>query len=240
MAEECTEFVVEMDCRPPSFKTQKLENGQTLPQETIDEPIILELDDENTVIVVHDVLDQDVIDEIISNEQDLQRTRTELRGHKIPRWEICYTNDGKPFSYSSAKHDSIQYPPHAEKLSELMLDQVKLAIPDNKYTIRSHGISLLYSKDIDRGGSISAHSDVADRIEAQWGLIGILSLGQARWMRFRDIKTKQFINVKLRHNSFAFMHGPTFQQKYTHQIDKLNENEEIGNRLSINIRYLSK
>lgn len=237
MAEDGIEFVVEMDCRTPSFKAQKLENGQTLAQESIDEQIILELDDENTVIVYHDVLSQEMIDEIISNEQDLKRTRTELRGHKIPRWEICYTNDGKPFSYSRVKHDSIQYPPHVEKLSELMLDQVKTAIPDNKYTVRSHGISLLYSKDIDRGGSISAHSDV---VTMKWGLIGVLSLGQARWMRFRDIKTKQFINVKLRHNSFAFMHGPTFQQKYTHQIDKLNENEEVGNRLSINIRYLSK
>ena len=235
MADDSDEFIVEMDCRTPSFRAQTLADGKSLPQEVVDEVVILELDDENIIVILHDVLDDDMIDEIVTSEQDLKRTRTMIRGHPIPRWEICYTNDGKPFSYSKVKHDSIKYPPHVDKLSDLMLKRFAEMIPENKYVVRSHGISLLYSKDLDGGGSISAHSDV---VAMKWGLIAVLSLGQARWMRFRNIETGQFINAKLRHNSFVYMYGPTFQKKYTHQIDKLGTNDEVGNRLSINVRYL--
>jgi hypothetical protein len=36
------------------------------------------------------------------------------------------------------------------------------------------------------------------------------------------------------------MHGPTFQQIYTHQVDKLPNASPIGERLSLNIRFTQK
>jgi hypothetical protein len=35
------------------------------------------------------------------------------------------------------------------------------------------------------------------------------------------------------------MLGPTFQARYTHQIDKLKEGEPIHPRLSLNVRFLA-
>lgn len=71
-----------------------------------------------------------------------------------------------------------------------------------------------------------------------WGIVIIFSLGQTRWLRIRSKKHKsQWINVEMSHNSLLVMSGESFQQRYTHQVDKLTKHDIVGNRLSLNVRF---
>jgi alkylated DNA repair dioxygenase AlkB len=80
----------------------------------------------------------------------------------------------------------------------------------------------------------------SDNENEDWGLVLILSFGQERWLRIRSKKTGQWYNVKAGPNTLIAMYGSTFQEAYTHQVDKLSEDEEVGVRLSLNVRFLPK
>jgi alkylated DNA repair dioxygenase AlkB len=72
-----------------------------------------------------------------------------------------------------------------------------------------------------------------------WGLVLIFSLGQTRWFRIRRKEgDNQYYNIEMKHNSVLLMHGETFQQLYTHQVDKLSKSDAMYYRLSLNIRFL--
>jgi alkylated DNA repair dioxygenase AlkB len=114
-----------------------------------------------------------------------------------------------------------------------ILEAVESSFPDNKYKELSNGVDILYSNEFVRGGSMGAHSDD----EMHWGLVVIFSLGQTRWLRVRKKSNGAFFNVEMRHNSLIAMHGCSFQQLYTHQVDKLYKEEEVQCRLSLNLRF---
>jgi alkylated DNA repair dioxygenase AlkB len=158
-----------------------------------------------------------------------------------PRAEVCYTADGESFVYSNISHKTIKYPEHVSFLIPKMLECVdkhclSKRLPRNTFTMPSHAIDIVYNNAFPRGGSVSAHGDN----EQPWGLVTIMSFGQTRWLRVRNHTTKKFYNVKMMDNSLVAMIGETFQHQYSHQVDKLKENEPIGTRLSLNIRYLKQ
>jgi alkylated DNA repair dioxygenase AlkB len=107
-------------------------------------------------------------------------------------------------------------------------------MPPNPYTELSSGVDIVYSSKFPRGGSIGCHSDD----EMNWGMVIVLSLGQTRYFRVRRKSDGDWVNVKLGHNSLTVMYGPTFQELYTHQVDKLKEGEPVGIRMSMNARFL--
>ena len=220
--------IVEMDCATPRFQKG---------QRKIDSEGIYDLDSNNCLVVVHNAIDPEDIDYVIEQEIKNKRYRPQIRGHFIPRLQMCYTNDGEPLFYSGVHHHSIKYPDHAIDISNLMMEILQEQVPVEEYKVLSDGISLVYSKDVERGGYITAHGDMINR---DWGIICIFSLGQARWMRFRRNSDGEYINVKLRHNSFVYMVGENFQKLYTHQIDKFKDDDEVGDRLSINVRWTRK
>lgn len=158
-----------------------------------------------------------------------------------PRAEVCYTVDGTPFVYSNISHKTVIYPEHVSCIIPNILQCVdkhciQKSLPRNTFTVPSHAIDIVYNNVFPRGGSVSAHGDN----EHQWGLVTIMSFGQTRWLRVRNHTTKKFYNVKMVDNSLVAMIGETFQHQYSHQVDKLKENEVIGTRLSLNIRYLKQ
>lgn len=155
-----------------------------------------------------------------------------------PRKEMCYTSTGESFKYSGVNHTTMQYPDHvmhAISQMEKRTDELLLREFGHKSQFRalSSGIDIVYDKSFPRGGSICAHKDD----EKKWDMVMIFSLGQTRYLRVRSDLTKEYINVEMDHNSLVVMYGENFQKLYTHQVDKLSENEAVGTRLSLNVRF---
>lgn len=155
-----------------------------------------------------------------------------------PRAEVCYTTTGEAFHYSGHRHFTTPYPPHVLAILPQLLATTEAYLPKhvhNPYTVVSNAADIVYNSRFDRGGSVSAHQDN----EMAWGLVIIYSLGQSRWLRIRHTSGR-FYNVKMVDNSVVAMVGRVLQQEYTHQVDKLSAKEEVGTRLSLNIRYLAR
>jgi alkylated DNA repair dioxygenase AlkB len=218
-------MVVPMPCRTPKWdKSQKcLIQG------------VYSLDEVgNTIASIHKVLDPSSLCKYMEAACGVQRFPGESGYGPKPRREVCYTVDGRPYRYSGVNHTTVKYPGHVLEVLPLFMKKVMELIPDNQYTWLSNGVDIIYSDEFPRGGSISAHSDK----EGDWGMVIIYSLGQSRWIRFRRIDTGEFCcNVLMPHNSLTVMSGATFQRCYTHQVDKLGNDENIGVRLSLNVRF---
>lgn len=213
------------DCQKPKF--QKV-------QRVFEEGGAYFLDSENALIVQHNVLDETELESYLM--QAIMRKRVAgSSGFAIkPRYEVCYTTTGEPYNYSGQNHYTKKYPQYIldliPKFQKIVDDGIGSTSP---YKTLSHGVDIVYSNDFDRGGSISRHKDD----EMDWGLVIILTLGQSRWLRVRN-EEGQFFNIKMKHNSIVCMHGPTFQKKYTHQVDKLSKHEPVHYRMSLNVRFL--
>lgn len=214
-------------------------------QKKIDEEGRHFLDDENSVIVIHDFFDDAELVEYEENLYSLERVQGySCFSFKTPRKEVCFTLDGKPFVYSQRQKYTTKYPDFVLAIVDKILAEVSKNVPNNIFANLSTGISIEYSEEHDRGGSIGRHKDneykddpLLKKDGKVWGLIIVISIGQERWFRVRDDSTREFTNVKLRNNSLIAMHGKTFQEKYTHQIDKLRKNDKVGKRYSLNIRF---
>lgn len=217
-----------LDCKKPLFrKTQRV----------FEETGTYFIDTENAMIVSHNILDQEELNHYVTKSLDVERESSFSGFAMKPRYEVCYTPDGTPYEYSNQKHHTSKYPQHVLDLIPKFKDVINHNLGKiTPYAKLSTGVDILYSDDFPRGGSISAHRDY----EMDWGLVIIYSLGQSRWLRVRNSETKQFYNIKVPHNSLVAMHGPTFQKNYTHQVDKLSKDEPVGNRLSLNIRFLKE
>lgn len=219
-------WIVPMDALTPAFRNQ----------EVITKTGIYNLDRKNSLILIKNFLPDDMVDEYLEKAQHADRKSGPTAFNAVkPRKEIIYTTKEKGIIYGGVKHDSVEYPKYVLKLVPYMLKAVKKFIPDNIYTKLSTGIDIIYDADFPRGGSVGKHSDSQDE---GWGLIVIWSLGQTRWLRVRRIKDGEWYNVKMEHNSLTVMYGKTFQQLYTHQVDKLMPKDEVGSRLSLNVRFV--
>lgn len=221
--------VVGFDCRQPKFSGQSvlIDSG------------IYNLDPENQLLIFHDVLNPADLALYLNEATQVPRTSTRSGFGIKPRREICYSPDGSPYKYSGVNHPTREYPQHVLTVMrqfETLINQelAKTSTPlSNPYTVPSSAVDICYNQEFPRGGSISRHKDDED----EWGMVVIFSLGQTRYLRVRADETGKWWNVKVIHNSLVVMFGPTFQKKYTHQVDKLYEDEPIGVRLSLNIRY---
>ncbi len=216
-------LIINMDCQTPKFKNQMI----------IENNGLYKLDDLNSIIVKNQFLDNENLSQFIKNIANTKRISSYSGFGIKPRYEVCYTVTGEPYVYSNFSHYTIKFPSYILDIVPNILSIIEEFGLDNKYKNISHGVNILYSSDFERGGSISAHKDN----EMEWGLVIILSYGQSRWLRVRSCSTGKYYNVKMKHNSLICMYGSTFQKKYTHQVDKLNKKEKVGNRISINIRF---
>lgn len=219
--------IIPCESKMPNFpKDQKIINKEG----------VHDLDEKNKIIIKYNVLDEDDLKQYIKESIKVKR-ESSFSGYSMkPRFEVCYTLSGEEFKYSGNKHLTTKYPSHVLKVIPIFKDKIREMIEskDLKYEKLSISIDILYSPEIERGGSISPHSDD----EMEWGLVIIFSLGQTRWLRIRNKETKKYINVEMKHNSIVCMYGETFQKKYTHQVDKLKKDDNVKTRLSLNIRFL--
>lgn len=215
-------------CRRPKFRGQQV----------ITEHGLYRLDGENVLMLIHDVLSVQKLEAYL-NEAVLVKRASGRSGFGMkPRREICYSPDGRPYMYSRIAHPTVPYPPHVrvvmEEFSERVRDMLQRErFPANPYTVPTSAVDIIYDDTFPRGGSMGAHKDDED----EWGMVVVFSLGQTRYLRVRRDKDRAWYNVAASHNSLIVMYGPTFQSLYTHQVDKLYKDEEVGVRLSLNIRY---
>lgn len=197
------------------------------------------LDIDNSVVVIQDVLSADERAEYLHHALLTQRFSGKSAFNSMkPREEICYTVDGSPYKYSKIKQPTVVYPPHVLKIERILFQEFTKIVPENPFTVLSNGVDILYSEKQKFGGSIGVHSDD----EMPWGLVLVYSIGQTRTFRIREKDVPGYKDFPLTDNSLVAMYGPTFQSKYTHQVDKLTplfvEKYGVQNRLSLNIRYL--
>jgi hypothetical protein len=189
----------------------------------------------NAVVALYDFLSPNQRDEFAKNSLCVERKTGRSGFGMKPRAEVCYTVDGSSYNYSNVNHYTTKFPQHVLELVPVFLQGLQSLLPtQNPYTELSNSVDIMYSADFERGGSISPHADD----ELPWGLVLIYSLGQTRWLRLREAATGKFTNIELRDNSLIAMYGSSFQKLYTHQVDKLHENDTVGTRLSVNIRFL--
>lgn len=201
------------------------------------------LDDENIVIAVQNALSEEEIERYIEQASKVDRPRGMFYGKPKPRKEVCYTVSGSPLRYSGLQHHTMKYPDHVMELIPLFLDMTGAELTTflgsdeelylDSYEL-SHGIDIVYSREYPGSGSIGAHSDD----ELNWPLIIVYSMGQTRYFRIRNKETREFINFEIPHNSMIAMYGDTFQQLYTHQIDRLKSDEPHYDRHSLNVRFV--
>lgn len=214
----------EMPSKRPSFKNQKI----------IETDGKFKLDKENCVILKDGVFSKKDLQKYLASASTIKReSGRSAYGSTKPRKEVCYTVDGKPYKYSRVSHYTVKYPPHVSKIIPQLLAVIKQYVPENPYQVLDTAVDILYSPAFKNGGSISAHADDED----DWGLVIVLSLGQTRWFRVRRKSDGEWYNVRMKHNSVIAMYGSTFQELYTHQVDKLSNSDDIGTRLSLNIRF---
>ena len=219
------EMIEPYDCKKPSFKKT---------QRTFEEGGTYFLDNENAIVVQNNILNETELECYITYAIAQERISGRSGFGKKPRYEVCYTPTGETYIYSGKKHFTKSYPEHVLSLIPKMQKIVDEGIGKlSPYRTLSNAVDIVYSPDFERGGSISRHKDD----EMDWGLVIILTLGQSRWLRIRD-EDGNFYNIKMSHNSIVCMHGKSFQQKYTHQVDKLMPNEPVKYRLSLNVRFL--
>lgn len=194
------------------------------------------LGDGATLVIVHDVLNGDVLRDYTSATALVERrSGIAAFGHRTPRAEVAYTRDGKPYTYSGVRRYTTAFPDHVLRVLPLFMSSVDRYIADNLYRRHDTAVDICYAHTQVRGGSIGRHKDDEN---ADWGLVVVYSLGQTRWLRVRRDTDGRFYNVALRHNSLVAMHGAAFQRNYTHQVDKLHADEGVGTRFSLNVRYL--
>lgn len=225
-----------MQCKIPKF----LNSADFTTKTTMSK--IMNISNDSMVIRIVDAMPEDVIDQYIQSAIDVHRVSGPAGfGKTKPREEVCYSVDGKPYVYSGVSHRTTKYPSHVLELEKHISAAIDSYFTNTlkkevEYKTLSTGVDIVYSDTFPRGGSIAAHSDDED---PEWGMVVVFSLGQTRIMRFRSKDSTQpaNVNVAMHDNSIVIMYGKTFQQLYTHQIDKLSENEPVGTRLSLNFRY---
>jgi len=220
-----------MPCKQPKFASS---------QQIITTTGLYPLSNNCYVGVIQNVLPINNRDNYLKKSMQVSREQSIGAFNSLkPRFEVCYTIDGEPYKYSGKKHYTTIFPDHVSKLIPTLLNKFQQLLSEkniiNNYIQTSNAVDILYCDKIPLGGSIAAHKDDE---HSDWGLVLIYSLGQTRWIRVRSDETKQFYNVRMDDNSLVAMYGKDFQKLFTHQVDKLNKNEEIGTRLSLNIRFL--
>jgi len=219
-----------MPCKTPrNFSKQRVINSTSCTR----------LDHENNCIIhiATHVLDAAQLETYLAAAVQVRRKSGKSAfGARKPRLEICYSPDGKPYTYSRVAHHTIAYPSHVKTVMKIICAQLaKNYARTAAYTLPSSAVDILYDATFPRGGSIGEHRD--DEDPDGWGMVWIYSLGQTRFLRVRKEGDTQFYNVEMGHNSLTVMLGDTFQKLYTHRVDKLSANEPVGARLSLNVRY---
>jgi alkylated DNA repair dioxygenase AlkB len=232
-----------MSCRRPLWRNQAIVLDRTVGRDL--SVVVVRPDDgdsENYLCVMHNfVRDNSKLQAYIDSAARVERHSTKSGYGRMPREQICYTHDGKPYQFSGTAHPTTQFPEHVKQM-DLCIRNTFPTFGSSSLALAPHlqadtAADLLYSSKFPRGGSIAPHKDDEN---PDWAMVAIFSLGQTRWLRVRSERTKQFTNVELTHNSLVCMVGPTFQQRFTHQIDKLHAEEPVGTRHSLNIRYVDK
>ncbi len=213
--------------------TTKFLKSQITITENVSEYYGIVLDAENTVGIFGNVLNPEQLSAYLKQAVHVERKSGSAGfGAMKPRKEICYSPNGETYKYSGINHKTVKYPPHVLEVIEIFLEKMKNK--NTEYTRLSNGVDIEYSQDFKGGGSINQHQDDE---EPDWGLVMVFSLGQTRHLRIRRISDGQYYNIPTWHNSLIIMYGKTFQKLYTHQMDKLKDDADIGTRLSLNVRF---
>lgn len=201
--------------------------------------VLPDSDNPAEILIIPDILDAKARADYLTEALKVDRPSGKTAyGYAKPRKELFYSPSGDTYHYSGKKHRTTVYPEHVSKAIVQIMKAIDDRLSeDDEIVFTNYKVSvsgdIKYDSDMPLGGSCGAHSDD----EMKWPLIIIYSLGQSRWIRFRNKATGKYTNIEMADNSVVIMFGQWFQADYTHQVDKLTPGEEVGTRLSLNIRY---
>ena len=130
-----------------------------------------------------------------------------------------------PYSYSTTEH----LPRKFEENSYLthILSYIKIVLPDLRFN------SAMLHKYDDGGSFMPHHADNEDCIEDGTDIVSI-SLGDSRWMEFKDKSSGMISNAQLMHGDVLIM-SKSSQRLFTHSI---TAEPEKGARMSITLRQI--
>ena len=113
---------------------------------TIDKPGLYPLSERDGIIVSHNILSQNELQDYFAVASTVDR-KSGWSGYGMkPRKEVCYTIDGNPFLYSGVKHYTVKYPEHVLKVIPRFLEVTQTYLPTNvrnPYTVLSHGVDII-------------------------------------------------------------------------------------------------
>ena len=124
------EDVVPLPCRRPTFRGQNV----------ITDTARYLLDDENSVILMKNILTEQELADYLSGACTVERQSSRSAFGMKPRREVCYSVDGEPYVYSRIKHHTVKYPQHVLNMLEICMAQINEIMPDNPYTVLSTGV----------------------------------------------------------------------------------------------------
>lgn len=232
--------LIPMTCEIPKWNSNQ---NTTISPNSDDQAIKLD-EKGNYLFFKSNVLTETQIANFLAKEKTQERTQVPFMNNMTPRFEINY---GDQYNYSGVVRPGIPHPEHIHELLEILKPTINSMIKeatnlDNPYTTLSNGISILYGPEAKiNGGALCMHKDNESLPGFHWGLIIIYSVGQTRWLRVKRDSDNQYYNIPTVDNSLIMMFGPTFQKPspdgYTHGIAQLSPKDNVGARLSLNIRF---
>lgn len=132
---------------------------------------------------------------------------------------------GVPYNYNNLTYIALEFPSY---IRNIVFELEKVI----EYTPNNCLINYYYKNE----SSMGYHSDNIEILEQGTG-ITIISLGQQRIMRFRNIKTKQIFDVILNCCDIVHM-SQEFQTRWQHSILSIKNDESINQRISLTFRKI--
>lgn len=212
------------------------------------------------------MLPKEALAAYLDGASSVLRRRTGAGKYISPREELCYTTDGRPYTYSGVSRPTTTFPAYITErllpfMTGAMIDDLDVAVRvdtavDIAYPAPPH-------PSIPMGGSIQRHSDN----EKAWDDVGVFTAYRHgsgseamvhRVMRFRRldggrmtipqplppgvvlVNTRRYgyLEVSLSHNQLIVMRGTDFQRLFTHEVPKLPKTVRLAPaRYSLNVRF---
>ena len=208
--------------------------------------LVIPLDDENCIIRVPNFLSPEQLHTYMDSTVAVKRVQHRAAfGRMKPRFEAHYSFHGEP------------YPPHVLAIGPRVVEMAQRHSPETTFTL-GDGVDTHCGAWFPQGGSIGEHADD----EKDWGMVAILSMGQCRYLRIRHknvppdvthaavLKTPSYgtstrrrhrdlWHIPTTHNSLVIMYGPTFQNKYTHEVPKLPMTVTPHSKWSLKLNFFT-
>lgn len=206
----------------------------------LDQTTHFALDDQNSLLIIKNYLDEHQLNQWIAHTLNTKRQRsTTIHDKLIPRYEAFYAVEPE----MDHGIGILKTTPFINQFAQQILQSAMHHRKHLPWTQFFGTIDCYYDPELDHGGFIRAHSD-----GNIYGLSTIFSFGQTRYLNIEGYQRRTTIGnrtyynksilIPMNHNDLVCMMGPTFQKKYHHGVLPLRVDEPAYDRYSLNLRFL--